>query len=113
MIPLSAGPWTHKSAGSAGICLLEVGDNDLLHLHHGLHDAVGLFAVGIAEVTAECLGHDLPGQSELVLEPSASRFLAAVGGQFIPEVVHLFLGLDADEERDRLVELVFWAAIES
>ena len=35
---------------SAGICLVEVGDDDLLHLHHGLHGAIGLFAIGIAQV---------------------------------------------------------------
>ena len=62
--------------------------------------------------TAEGRGHNLPGQAEFVLEPSAFRFLAAVGDQSVPEVVHLFLALDADEEGDRLVELVFWTAIE-
>src|SRR6267142_7152998 len=100
------------SSSSAGICLVEVGDDDLLHLHHGLHGAIGLFAIGIAHVTAEGRGHNLPGQAEFVLEPSAFRFLAALGDQSVPEVVHLFLALDADEEGDRLVELVFWAAIE-
>src|SRR5258705_1447587 len=38
--------------------------------------------------------------------------LAAVGDQSVPEVVHLFLGLDADEEGDRLVELILGTAIE-
>src|SRR3977135_1084317 len=94
--------------GSTRICLVEVGD--LLHLHHGLHGAIGLFAIGIAQVTAEGRGHNLPGQAELVLEPSAFRFLAAVGDQSVPEVVHLFLALDADEEGNRLVEFIFWAA---
>ena len=49
-----------SSSSSAGICLVEVGDDDLLHLHHGLHGAIGLFAIGIAQVTAECRGHNLP-----------------------------------------------------
>jgi len=71
------------------------------------------FAIGIAQVTAEGRGHNLPGQAEFVPESSAFRFLAAVGDQSVPEVVHLFLALDADEEGDRLVELIFWAAIES
>jgi hypothetical protein len=35
-------------SGSAGICLVEFRDDNLLHLHHGLHGAVGLFAIGIA-----------------------------------------------------------------
>jgi hypothetical protein len=42
--------------GLAGVCLVEVGDDDLLHLHHGLHGAIGLFAIGIAQVTAEAVG---------------------------------------------------------
>src|ERR1700722_11346445 len=100
------------SHASPGIGLVEIGDDDLLHLHHGLHDAIGLLAIGIAEVAAERRGHDLPGQAEFVLEPSAMRRLAAIGGQLAPEVVHLFLGLDADEEGYRLVELELGAAIE-
>src|SRR4029077_20610798 len=99
-------------SGSAGICLVEVGDDDLLHLHHGLQGAIGLFAIGIAQVTAEGGGNNLPGQTDFVLEPSAFRFLAAVGDQSVPEVGCLFLAPDADEEGDRLVELIFWAAIE-
>src|ERR1700730_18670364 len=80
-------------SGSAGICLLKVGDDDLLHLHHGLHGPIGLFAIGIAQITAEGSRYNLPGQAELVLEPSAFRFLTAVGGQSVPEIVHLFLAL--------------------
>jgi hypothetical protein len=56
---------------------------------------------------AEGCGHNLPGQAKFVLEPSAFRFLAAVGDQSVPEVVHFFLGLDTDEEGDRFVEFVF------
>jgi hypothetical protein len=82
-----------------------------LHLHHSLHGAIGLFAIGITQVTAESRRHNLPRQAEFVLEPSALRFLAAVGDQSVPEVVHLFLALDADKEGNSLVEFVFWAAI--
>src|SRR3954468_24014896 len=97
---------------STGICPIEIGDDDLLHLHHGLHGSIGLFAIRIAQVTAEGFGHNLPGQTELVLEPSAFRFLAAVGGQPVPEIVYLFLCLDIDEEGDRFIELVLWAAVQ-
>src|SRR5450755_2884192 len=90
---------TGQQRRSAGIRLVEVGDHDLLHLHHGLHGAIGLLAIRIPQVTAEGRGHNLPGQAEFVLEPSAFRFLAAVGDQSVPEVVHLLLALDADEER--------------
>jgi hypothetical protein len=65
--------------GLAGICLVEVGDDDLLHLHHCLHDAISSFAIWITQVSAKSRGHNLPGQAEFVLEPSTFRFLAAVG----------------------------------
>ena len=62
-------------SGSTGICLVEVGDDDLLHLHHGLHGAIGLFAIGIAQVTAEGRGHNL---SVAILRASSSaRRIAA------------------------------------
>ncbi len=98
--------------GSAGVGLVEIGDDDFLHLHHGLHGAIRLLAIGIAEVTAKRRGHHLPRQAESVLEPSAFRFLAAVGGQLVPEIVDLFLGLDADEEGDGFVELVGRATVQ-
>jgi hypothetical protein len=54
----------------------------------------------------------LPGQAKFILEPSAPRFLAAVCGQLVPEVIHFLLGLDTDEERDGFVELLFRATVE-
>jgi hypothetical protein len=45
MKPVSKSPPT---ISSTGICPIEIGDDDLLHLHHGLHSAIGLFAIGIA-----------------------------------------------------------------
>jgi hypothetical protein len=95
--------------GLPRIGLVEVGDDDLLHLHHGLHDPIGLFAIGIAEVAAERRRHHLPGQAEFILEPSALRCRAAAGAQSGPEIVRLFLGLDANEEGDRLVGFESWA----
>src|SRR4029079_3760239 len=96
---------------SAGIRPIEISDDDLLHLHHGLHGSMGFFTIRIAQVTAEGLRHNLPGQAQLVLEPSTLRFLAAVGDQLVPEIVYLFLRLDAYEERDCFVELIFRAAV--
>jgi hypothetical protein len=95
--------------GLPRIGLVEVGDDDLLHLHHGLHDAIGLFAIGIAQIAAERRRHHLPGQAEFILEPSALRCRAAAGAQSGPEIVRLFLGLDANEEGDRLVGFESWA----
>src|ERR1700726_3542877 len=34
------GPLCPRRRRSAGICLVEIGDDDLLHLHHGLHGAI-------------------------------------------------------------------------
>src|SRR5882757_10610591 len=73
---------------STGICPIEIGDDDLLHLHHGLHGSIGFFTIGITQVTAECCRHNLPGQAELVLEPSAFPFLAAAGDQPVPKIVY-------------------------
>jgi len=64
-------------SGSAGIPRVEVGDDDLLLLNHGLNGAIGLLAIGVAQLPAEGRGDNLPGQTESVLEPSAFRFLAA------------------------------------
>src|SRR5271169_1783875 len=61
-----------KNLRSAGIRLVEIGDDDLLHLHHSLHHAAGLVAIGIAEVSPECVGDNLPRQAKFILEPSAS-----------------------------------------
>src|SRR3954462_6309174 len=47
-----------KFSDSAGIGLVEVGNDDLLHLHHRLHGAVGFLAIGIAQVAAERGGDD-------------------------------------------------------
>lgn len=100
------------SAGSAGIRIVEVYGNDPLHSYYGLRGAIGLVAIGAARIAAEDRGHNLTGQAEFVLKRSASRFLADIGDQSVPELVHLFLALAANEEGDRLVEFVFWAAIE-
>src|SRR5262245_39393072 len=56
---------------SAGKGFLQLGDVDLLHLQHRLHDPVGLLAVGIARHLGHEGGDDLPGEAILVLEPAA------------------------------------------
>src|SRR5665213_2624646 len=85
---------------------LEFGDVELFHLHHGLHRFRVLDEVG------EPCGYDLPGEAELVLEPAALAFAAAVGGEPGPVFVYLLLRVAADGERDGLGELEVWATVE-
>jgi len=54
-----------------GRSAIAIGDDDVLHLEHGLHNAVGFLAIRIAEATAESVGDDLPGDAALVLKAVA------------------------------------------
>jgi hypothetical protein len=80
-------------------------DADLLHLEHRGHDAPGLFRVSVVQHLDEGGGHDLPRDAESVLEPATLHGLAA-GGQLLPEVIDLVLGLAAHDEGDRLASSV-------
>src|SRR5437762_2630747 len=70
-----------KSGSRMG--LLERANIELLHRQHRLHDPRGFFGVRIAEQLGQHGRNDLPGQSELVLEPAAFH-LAAPRGEFAP-----------------------------
>lgn len=89
----------------ARIGLLQIGDDEFAHSHHGLHGALGAGSVGAHDGFEDLLGHDLPGQAEPVLEPAALAFLTAVGGHGVPEVIHFGLIGAGDEERYGLGEL--------
>ena len=86
--------------------LLERGDVELLHGHHGAH------ACGVADQLEDVRGDDLPTEAELVRQPAAGDFLAAVGGELGPVVVDLGLGFAADDEGEGFGELVGGAAVE-
>src|SRR3954463_13207219 len=83
---------------------LELGDVELHHLHERAHDAVGLRRI-LADELGQRLGHDLPRQAVLVLEPAALHFLAAARSELVPAVVDLLLVRAVHDERHRLVEL--------
>src|ERR1700739_4991892 len=71
----------------------ELGEVDFFHSHHGLQGFWGFYEFG------EAGGDDLPGDTELVFEPSALDLFAA-GGEFRPVVVDLLLGVATDDEGD-------------
>src|SRR5713226_5095792 len=82
---------------------LEAFDVDLLHLHHRLHDALRDCGIGIAQELRQSGRNDLPRQAELVLDPAAHLLLSA-GGELLPQLVELFLGLAIHDERYGLRE---------
>src|SRR5712691_1056573 len=52
---------------------------DLGHLHHRLHDALRLHGILVLQQLDHDARNDLPGQTELVLEPAALPRRAALG----------------------------------
>src|SRR5947208_14054066 len=80
-------------------------DVDLVHLHHGVHDALGFGFIRIAKHVAENDRVHLPRETEFVFEPTARSGRSAVGGKFLPEIIDLILGLAVDRERYRFGEL--------
>ena len=104
---------TGKGVGSAGGGRrVELGDLDLRHLQHRLHDATGDLRIRAAEVVHELLRDHLPGEPEFVLQPAALVGAAAVGEQRVPVVVDLVGRVARDEQRERRGELVRGTAVE-
>src|SRR6516164_332653 len=71
----------------AGIGLLQSGDVELGHIHHGPRDPGRLGGVGVGDHVEEYGRDDLPAQPVPVLEPPAGDLLAVIG-QAVPVVVH-------------------------
>jgi hypothetical protein len=93
-------PRRHKDSKGSFPCVssLQFADVDLLHLHHRIHHSSGLFRVFVVQHLNQHSGRDLPGQTELVSEPAALGFLAAVRGEFLPEIIHFVLSLAVHDE---------------
>ena len=72
-------------------------DVDLVHLKHGLHDALGFLRVFVAQHFTKSGGDDLPGEAVFVFEPAASGFLAA-GGKLLPQLIDFFLRVAVHEK---------------
>src|SRR5205085_196586 len=93
------------------VCVLDRLDVDLLHLHHRGHRSFRAFGIGAGDGLAHYRRDNLPRQTELILQPSALRFLASVRGQTRPKVIDLSLILAIDHERDRFAKLEMRSAI--
>jgi len=65
---------------------LQTGDVELAHPEHRLHHPLGLGGVAIAEQLRQHGRHDLPGQAEAVLEPTATLRRTAIG-KSVPQSV--------------------------
>src|SRR6185436_5890199 len=91
--------------------LLNALDVELLHLHHGLHDALDLLLITVCEQFHQHLRRDLPKQSKLVLEPAAFNLLTTFG-KFLPKVVDFLLRLTMNDERHGLGEFELRPTIE-
>src|SRR6185437_6889257 len=96
---------------SSVIGRLELGEVELLHRHHRLGHLLDALGVARSHQLAEFQRHDLPRQPELVLEPAAGAFFAALG-QRIPVVIDFSLGAAADGQRHRFAELVDRPAVQ-
>ena len=90
---------------------LQRGQVELLHAEHGLHRSLRPPWSGSFSSSTMPIGHDLPGQAVLVLEPAARALLAALG-ELVPVVVDLVLVGAVDQQRDRLVEGELRAAVD-
>lgn len=93
------------------IGLLERGDVELDHPHHGPHDAVGLPGILVPKHDGQDRGKDLPGHAEFVREPAALHGRAAFK-ESRPVMIDLFLSLAGHGERDGRGEMKLRAAVQ-
>src|SRR3981189_531712 len=91
--------------------LLQRGNVDLVHLQHCVHDALCFRLVLVCQHFDQHNGNDLPRQTEFVLEPAASAFLAPTG-KFRPKIIDLLLVLAVHDKRDRFGEFEHRSAVE-
>src|SRR5713101_4568358 len=96
----------------AAVRVLQLRDVELLHLQHRLHGRPRIAGLRVGEELAEHRRDDLPRQSELVLQPPARAFLAAVSGELAPVPVDLRLRLAGHHEREALGERERRSAVE-
>src|SRR6476646_6542234 len=86
----SGAPPAEDLSGSAAPCGLDLGDVDLLHVHHRLECALCFVAAGRHRL-GQHARRDLPGDAPLVLAPAARTLLAAIADDGVPVTVGLLL----------------------
>src|SRR5687767_11249367 len=104
VVPRPTPPWTEGDVRPA-VCrlwsaaprCLDLGDVDLLHVHHRIERALCLITAGCHRLGqhARC---DLPGDAPLVLAPAARTLLAAIADDGVPVAVGLLLIVGGDLE---------------
>src|SRR5205809_7728160 len=78
---------------------------DLLHLKHRFHDSFRFFGILVVQHVNQHGWGDLPRKTKFVLEPAALRFLTAIGSEFLPKIIHFFLGIAVYDKGDGFIEL--------
>src|SRR6266699_500017 len=96
---------------SRAISPLQCCNVDLGHLHHRMHDALRLHGILVLQQFDHHARNDLPGQTELVLEPAALPRRAA-RGELRPQVVHFFLRVAVHDQGNGFGEFEFRTAVE-
>src|SRR6266851_3432529 len=106
---LSGYPKLRRLTGA--ISPLQCCNIDLGHLHHRLHDALRLHGILVLQQLDQDARNDLPGQTELVLEPAALPGRAALG-ELPPQIVHFFLRVAVHDQGDGFGEFEARTAVE-
>src|SRR5262249_49702563 len=103
----SSGGWGDTIRGA-----LERGDVDAPHLHHRVEDASCAGGIGAADQLDELVRNDLPRNAKAVLYPAALLRLGHCRER-AGEAVDFGLSLHGYLERDRLIEMELWSAIQA
>src|SRR5690606_15625818 len=88
-------------------------DVDFLHLHHRFECSLCSSTIGIGRCFHENARRDLPGQTPLVLAPSAHALGATVADDRIPITVGLFLSFGEDLKREGFAVFECRAAVQA
>src|SRR5918999_6337140 len=100
---------SHRSAAPRR---LDLGDVDLLHVHHRIERAL-CFIAAHGERLGQHARRDLPGDAPLVLSPAARALLAAIADDGVPVAVGLLLIVGGDLEREGFAMLERGTAVEA
>src|SRR4051812_14829061 len=80
-------------------------DVDLFHLHHRIERTLGGGRIRIGYRLAQRDRRDLPGQSPLILAPTARTLFAAIADDGVPVTIRFRLVRSCDLKRERFAVL--------